>query len=508
MCARRYWIALLATALLDAPVSARADTNIRIDDFEILSFDVVQTGPGGEVNTQIVPPPLAGHIAAQSRNVQCSVGGQGGPQEVARAQLNAGTTVNDEMTAWVPANGTAQLRYEFGYSADLTVGGTVDRIEVDGTGTAGTTVTIALRDENLDLDASGSYGLSSGLASVPFSDFADVDLENITVMTVIFYNEGTHVIREIRLRGDGSQDTGFVVYAEAASTPPLPSPPIQVEMWDPASSQGIYALDLAIANADAGFLPSLDLLWTQDTAFTGAVGGAVLNWTDFAPFDPTQLAFSVNIAPAGAGWFPELYPPDPFHGPEGVTLVFPVRMLDGPGGNLIGTSEVWMTVDPGPEQATDAMEFVDVVVTQNVGASRSWTDGFTLSFLLQPGAPGVETVFPILEMTWWCDWNTNVPATPVPVSSPRRDSANRLTVVPSVTREGAEIQTYRPFERDTAVLIHDVLGRRVSSLGAESGERSVHWSGRDDAGRSLPAGVYFVHVAGENGRGARVVKLR
>jgi len=63
-----------------------------------------------------------------------------------------------------------------------------------------------------------------------------------------------------------------------------------------------------------------------------------------------------------------------------------------------------------------------------------------------------------------------------------------------------------------SVAIHDVAGRRVRTIrtGAAGAPGSVTWDGRDDAGRPLPAGVYWssrleeVHA----GRAVRLVLLR
>ena len=60
--------------------------------------------------------------------------------------------------------------------------------------------------------------------------------------------------------------------------------------------------------------------------------------------------------------------------------------------------------------------------------------------------------------------------------------------------------------------IHDVTGRRVRTLfGGEVDRGICHlvWDGRDDAGRSLPAGIYLARVETADGaRSARAVLLR
>ena len=43
----------------------------------------------------------------------------------------------------------------------------------------------------------------------------------------------------------------------------------------------------------------------------------------------------------------------------------------------------------------------------------------------------------------------------------------------------------------------DLTGRRVASLSLPAGARSAEWAGRDLAGRTAPAGIYFARVEGE-----------
>jgi len=59
-----------------------------------------------------------------------------------------------------------------------------------------------------------------------------------------------------------------------------------------------------------------------------------------------------------------------------------------------------------------------------------------------------------------------------------------------------------PVGARAAVEIHDVAGRRVRTLALPEDGRPLTWDGRDERGRSVAAGVYFV-----GGGAARVVKL-
>ena len=54
-----------------------------------------------------------------------------------------------------------------------------------------------------------------------------------------------------------------------------------------------------------------------------------------------------------------------------------------------------------------------------------------------------------------------------------------------------------PAERTRLVEVLDLTGRRIVTVELPRGARFAEWNGRDDAGRSAPAGVYFARVAGE-----------
>jgi flagellar hook assembly protein FlgD len=60
--------------------------------------------------------------------------------------------------------------------------------------------------------------------------------------------------------------------------------------------------------------------------------------------------------------------------------------------------------------------------------------------------------------------------------------------------------------------VYDLAGRHVRALRegfAGPGEQRVVWDGRDDAGRSVATGVYFVRARGQGlDARARVLRLR
>ncbi len=82
-----------------------------------------------------------------------------------------------------------------------------------------------------------------------------------------------------------------------------------------------------------------------------------------------------------------------------------------------------------------------------------------------------------------------------------------LTTQPNPFRTSVEIRIRRETTGPVRVAVFNALGRRVRDLGAaarESGVTSLQWDGRDDAGRALPGGIYWVR-AESAGNGVRAV---
>lgn len=108
-----------------------------------------------------------------------------------------------------------------------------------------------------------------------------------------------------------------------------------------------------------------------------------------------------------------------------------------------------------------------------------WTVGGTPVVGVGPSLPPMPTAFAVL------------PTAPNPFSSETR------------------ISFALPDERRVEVSIYDVGGQRVRTLlneSREAGRHDVLWNGRDDEGRRLANGVYWVRVkAGQDGVGRRIV---
>ncbi len=76
---------------------------------------------------------------------------------------------------------------------------------------------------------------------------------------------------------------------------------------------------------------------------------------------------------------------------------------------------------------------------------------------------------------------------------------------PNPSRGAVDFFYRLPVGGTVSLLAFDIGGRRVATLDAgarAAGPHSVHWDGSGDDGRGLPAGVYFVRLAGPAGLGA------
>ncbi|MDZ4804181.1 MAG: M6 family metalloprotease domain-containing protein [Candidatus Eisenbacteria bacterium] len=82
----------------------------------------------------------------------------------------------------------------------------------------------------------------------------------------------------------------------------------------------------------------------------------------------------------------------------------------------------------------------------------------------------------------------------------------QLTVAPIPCRTNAELSLRTAASSHLTLVLFDAVGRRIRTLLDQllpAGEHRVHWDGADDAGRAVPAGIYFARA---NGPGGTVVR--
>ena len=77
------------------------------------------------------------------------------------------------------------------------------------------------------------------------------------------------------------------------------------------------------------------------------------------------------------------------------------------------------------------------------------------------------------------------------------EPTRRLSVYPNPAPGRTAVHFAAPRGGPARLVIYDLAGRRVRALldaGVDPGARSIVWDGRDDAGRSVASGVYFVEL--------------
>ncbi len=112
------------------------------------------------------------------------------------------------------------------------------------------------------------------------------------------------------------------------------------------------------------------------------------------------------------------------------------------------------------------------------------TDGYALRTKL-----AFDAAEKLRRIVW--DDGAADPVTAVPAAAAGAPAP--LAVFPNPARAAATIRLARPSGADAGLEVYDVRGRLVRG-GRPGGSPELRWDLRDDAGRPVPAGVYFVRV--------------
>jgi hypothetical protein len=224
--------------------------------------------------------------------------------------------------------------------------------------------------------------------------------------------------------------------------PPAGGPRL-LYLWMPCANAGVSAL----AGATSGTLAPL--------AFVTL--GGVLN-----AGSATDLLLAVPLCPAG----------------DEVSLLLGYWVVDDAGGTLCmapGSS--------GELAAVDCREFVTFDI--RVAGFSSAGDA--------PCAVGIDL----------CGDR------PLPYSRPDDDAGtgHLIVVHPNPFSEFTEIRLEPRSSAPVRASVYDVAGRRVRSLtgGADATTDRLRWDGRSEAGRPVPAGVYFVRIETQTSGATRKV---
>ncbi len=134
------------------------------------------------------------------------------------------------------------------------------------------------------------------------------------------------------------------------------------------------------------------------------------------------------------------------------------------------------------------------------------------SLIIEWTSGGVDIIAPFPRGIWTLR-EDNIPSTGADLDPGARRSGWALSPPrpqPARFDQKVRLATDRSIRLD--VTVHDVVGRRVREISDETippGTTTLRWDGRDDAGRSVPAGVYFWRVTdGSRTLTQRSVRLR
>ena len=157
-------------------------------------------------------------------------------------------------------------------------------------------------------------------------------------------------------------------------------------------------------------------------------------------------------------------------------------------------TERWVRTYNGPGNYYD--EALDLVVA---GIDRVIITGRSTGHL---------TGYDFATIAYWPAGAIGEPSLDTPAAGGREPS---ITAMPNPCRRGANVRLQVAAGTQGAVLVYDASGRLVRSLpvpaSAGTSRQSLAWDSRDVAQRLLPAGVYYLRLAGDepSGAGARIV---
>ncbi len=409
------------------------------------------------------------------------------------------------LTVFPSGSATVRLHWDWALTRDLTVLGTVDRVEMVVNGPAGGKVTAIMTD---DWGGEGEDRTTSGGTEVLtfyLSDWSAVDPTDAESFGFRFNPQGgteAFYVSEVRFRRSGSLNVDFVGNFVATQVPPIPSSPLRFSVYDEVSNP-LYQTDMVIRDASASFPVEMTANWQTQWGAAGDQGAVEFRWDENGVFSDLFFEMSVDFASFG-DLIPEIYPPDPFlDDPTSFALGFPVCLRDD-GEALVGESNTMLTFDV---DATQGAEFAGVTVTPRAGAPGGSVTGFDLCFYYL-GTTGVEVYEPLFHARWVSDWQLAASLSGQEVD-PVAPPTARLLAVPSVTRGATEIRYGEPFGDGVRLWVHDVTGRRVRSLDPLPGRYSTPWDGLSAGGQALPSGVYFVRLQdAERSANTRVTLVR
>ncbi len=484
-------IPLLALILLLPGMAAAMQP---IDDFEV--GDLFLSATSEQVYLDVPIPNHELHAITSQRRVWLTPGPSGDV-------VSAWSTDFGEVAVSLPTDGDCLINWEWGYPADLTMGGSVDRLELHVShAIAGTTIRAGIGDDatNVTLPLTANGG--SEVFTWDLEDFAfgGLDPSEATYLFLSFVSEdhpAYYIVDDFRLRSDGSQPLDIVAEMVDSQVPPIPSPPLVFDVFDMVG-QPLYTTEILVSDLVSDGDPIFAMNWNTWNELGGDVGAATFHWD--GEFGFTTAEFAMLLRYFGADPLePLAFPPDPIDTPKAFLAQYPLHLSAG--GELVGISTVRLQFEIPESQG---VEFEDVQV---VGGDRDGYPAIKPSFRLVK-TDTFNPELPMFVVTVLADWTENT-ATSLPDIVTVPGDGLRLSAQPSVTRTGTLLQASRPFAENARFTIYNVTGRCLGTLPAPAGVESLHWDGNDGEGRATPAGIYFLRLNDHEGSAtARVLRLR
>ncbi len=298
------------------------------------------------------------------------------------------------------------------------------------------------------------------------------------------------------------------------------------------SARGTFARSLGIVLLAGSFAFSTATASVISTTDAGTIatfqsGRTVLNFDEltvpagpcYIPFDAnTYAALGILISAGADGSFQTNLARLPGCGDFGPTLTPPNIIGGGTGPGSLGWRETVRFDFPTPVDA--------------IGASSDWTGSHTTLTAYKSDGTPIESVSgdqgnfmgiedpDISYAVWKWDYDEavagfsldNVTFTAIPTGVRSPAITPSLAVTPNPFDTATSIGWSLAEPAHVRITVYDVRGRRVASLLDEprpAGEGVIGWNGRDDEGRAVVSGIYFVRMDIPGGTATRrIVRLR
>lgn len=487
-----------AILLASLVAATTADASLVIDDFEKGEFYNHQTGGGshGEVVNLGFPFP---HCFRRFRVVWVSGGSSLGQGTASLSTTPAEDAIVFDAIrdGWVSLN---YLQQSNEVVADLTQGGTLDRMQVYLSSViSGGWVSVSLYDDAGGADTTTTTVTTPGPVNFPLANF-QVDVTRVRDVILKFRannNSGRFEIRDVRCLRTDSHVVTFTPEILDFQFPPLPSPPCMFAVVDPIESL-LFLVNQSVVSASTGeFIPAMEGLLLPAVAPEGPMTLAC-TWDDARPVADTDFEMLLEINPLGG-------PAEPStaglsSAADGFAVTIPIILQNA---DHFGSSILNVTYEPAPGQGI-VLEGASIApASLRGGPTTTWNVSFHMTVV-----GNVDEGEPLFTATWHGDWVAGPGATSAPLAAVERTGLS-LLVQPSVTRDGTEIRFGSPRTLPATLHVVDICGRRVARQDVPVGATSIAWSGRAADGAPTPAGVYFLRVSDPTSTATgRVTRIR